>query len=419
METQQGDLSRGELPRSRSRSSSVSAGWSSEEEDEEEEGGADDMRDKDPTGHLDSDSILGDLEEDDADTTTNMLLDDNRHVQTPASVSSSLALDTTDSVEIHTPSDVEDDEADSSSVSAVDRLVLDGEFDSSPIRVRPVSMHLSASVPFANGHSEPSSSQVSHSRNSSPVSDSPSHYSAKVIEQIYTKSQSPSQRCPQLSPPIPDWDSTDHHMDAPEASPALTEADDLQPGASPSASAHGDASLHDFSPSRSPALPAPVPLPDSTDDQMDDISLRYSAEITDSPRTSSRTSPDPNIAPSSQAEGTRQSPTAEVKSLTDGVLTEGSEKFDEELDREAEVEQHVDEDDETNDLIPEYLKPFAVTPVHWNADQKVTPPLLLRGILRPYQQSGLEWLASLHMNNLNGILADEMGLGLVIQSCAL
>ena len=33
--------------------------------------------------------------------------------------------------------------------------------------------------------------------------------------------------------------------------------------------------------------------------------------------------------------------------------------------------------------------------------------------------SGLEWLVSLHNNNLNGILADEMGLGKTIQTIAL
>lgn len=58
-----------------------------------------------------------------------------------------------------------------------------------------------------------------------------------------------------------------------------------------------------------------------------------------------------------------------------------------------------------------YLVDFAATPVDWDLNSKVTAPFLLRGTLRPYQQSGLEWLASLHTNNLNGILADEMGLG--------
>ena len=78
----------------------------------------------------------------------------------------------------------------------------------------------------------------------------------------------------------------------------------------------------------------------------------------------------------------------------------------------------IDEDSEDMDQdleaqIPDYLKPYAVAPVEWDVNSKVTPPLLLRGVLRPYQQSGLEWLVSLHVNKLNGILADEMGLGSV------
>lgn len=75
----------------------------------------------------------------------------------------------------------------------------------------------------------------------------------------------------------------------------------------------------------------------------------------------------------------------------------------------AETEAEIDE----LPAIPAYLKPFAVAPVVWDPNTKVVAPLLLRGVLRPYQQSGLEWLASLHVNNLNGILADEMGLGSV------
>ncbi|SCV72753.1 BQ2448_4290 [Microbotryum intermedium] len=47
------------------------------------------------------------------------------------------------------------------------------------------------------------------------------------------------------------------------------------------------------------------------------------------------------------------------------------------------------------------------------------PPFLLRGSLRPYQQAGLEWLASLYANGVNGILADEMGLGKTIQTISL
>ncbi|CAE6443708.1 unnamed protein product [Rhizoctonia solani] len=49
----------------------------------------------------------------------------------------------------------------------------------------------------------------------------------------------------------------------------------------------------------------------------------------------------------------------------------------------------------------------------------VRPPFLLRGNLRPYQQSGLEWLVSGYIRGNNGILADEMGLGKTIQTIAL
>ncbi|KAG0708694.1 SNF2 family N-terminal domain-containing protein [Suillus ampliporus] len=78
-----------------------------------------------------------------------------------------------------------------------------------------------------------------------------------------------------------------------------------------------------------------------------------------------------------------------------------------------------DDAEQQQDSIPEYLKPYAVAPVHWSSEDKVKVPVLLRGVLRPYQQSGLEWLASLHVNNLNGILADEMGLGKTIQTISL
>lgn len=92
-------------------------------------------------------------------------------------------------------------------------------------------------------------------------------------------------------------------------------------------------------------------------------------------------------------------------------LTESSEV----QQAETEVDMPM-EDVQTDEFarIPEYLKPFAVAPIDWSPEDKIKPPLLLRGVLRPYQQSGLEWLASLHSNNLNGILADEMGLGYVL-----
>ncbi|KAJ7721528.1 SNF2 family N-terminal domain-containing protein [Mycena metata] len=90
----------------------------------------------------------------------------------------------------------------------------------------------------------------------------------------------------------------------------------------------------------------------------------------------------------------------------------------EEEEEDTDVDQSEDDRPSTPE-IPAYLLPYAVAPVEWDATKRVTPPLLLRGFLRPYQQSGLEWLASLHLNNLNGILADEMGLGKTIQTIAL
>lgn len=48
-----------------------------------------------------------------------------------------------------------------------------------------------------------------------------------------------------------------------------------------------------------------------------------------------------------------------------------------------------------------------------------TPADLLRGTLRDYQLSGMQWLVNLYRNNSNGILADEMGLGKTIQTISL
>lgn len=76
------------------------------------------------------------------------------------------------------------------------------------------------------------------------------------------------------------------------------------------------------------------------------------------------------------------------------------------------IQHEEDSDDRSQEAqFPAYLTPYIVTHVDWDPDNKIAPPVLLRGVLRPYQFAGLEWLASLHSNNLNGILADEMGLG--------
>ncbi|XP_077571213.1 E1A-binding protein p400 [Stigmatopora nigra] len=45
-------------------------------------------------------------------------------------------------------------------------------------------------------------------------------------------------------------------------------------------------------------------------------------------------------------------------------------------------------------------------------------PFLLHGILREYQQIGVDWLVNLYKKRLNGILADETGLGKTVQTVA-
>ncbi|KAJ1732022.1 putative ATPase [Coemansia biformis] len=46
------------------------------------------------------------------------------------------------------------------------------------------------------------------------------------------------------------------------------------------------------------------------------------------------------------------------------------------------------------------------------------PRTVTGGVMREYQLEGMEWLASLYENGLNGILADEMGLGKTLQTIA-
>ncbi|MET0967252.1 MAG: DEAD/DEAH box helicase, partial [Nakamurella sp.] len=48
-----------------------------------------------------------------------------------------------------------------------------------------------------------------------------------------------------------------------------------------------------------------------------------------------------------------------------------------------------------------------------------TPPPALQAVLRPYQQTGFNWLAFLYDHGLGGILADDMGLGKTVQTLAL
>jgi DNA helicase INO80 len=53
------------------------------------------------------------------------------------------------------------------------------------------------------------------------------------------------------------------------------------------------------------------------------------------------------------------------------------------------------------------------------SDREIPQPLIFNGKLKAYQLKGMNWLASLYDQGINGILADEMGLGKTVQSIAL
>ncbi|MDP2229250.1 MAG: SNF2-related protein, partial [Moraxellaceae bacterium] len=50
--------------------------------------------------------------------------------------------------------------------------------------------------------------------------------------------------------------------------------------------------------------------------------------------------------------------------------------------------------------------------------ETVSPPATLKAELRPYQQTGLDWLQFLRRHELGGVLADDMGLGKTVQALA-
>ena len=114
-----------------------------------------------------------------------------------------------------------------------------------------------------------------------------------------------------------------------------------------------------------------------------------------------------------QSDALPDNPDATPAKSPDNILADLEDPAETNVDAQIDEEDSEELDQDLEAQIPDYLKPYAVAPVEWDVNSKVTPPLLLRGVLRPYQQSGLEWLVSLHVNKLNGILADEMGLGSV------
>ncbi|WWC69976.1 uncharacterized protein I206_103920 [Kwoniella pini CBS 10737] len=94
---------------------------------------------------------------------------------------------------------------------------------------------------------------------------------------------------------------------------------------------------------------------------------------------------------------------------------------DEDVEMTPEPTSEESEDEEESDSVEEVAEREGLENGDVEVDEgpRVRQPFLLRGTLRPYQQAGLEWLASLWGNGMNGILADEMGLGKTIQTISL
>ncbi|GLG99211.1 Chromatin-remodeling ATPase INO80 [Gryllus bimaculatus] len=66
----------------------------------------------------------------------------------------------------------------------------------------------------------------------------------------------------------------------------------------------------------------------------------------------------------------------------------------------------------------ELAEDFKLTETSISADEERPQPNIFRGKLKHYQLKGMNWLANLYDQGINGILADEMGLGKTVQSIA-
>ncbi|GAB6031698.1 hypothetical protein CHUAL_009450 [Chamberlinius hualienensis] len=61
---------------------------------------------------------------------------------------------------------------------------------------------------------------------------------------------------------------------------------------------------------------------------------------------------------------------------------------------------------------------FKITSPSISTEQDRPQPNIFKGILKSYQLKGMNWLANLYDQGINGILADEMGLGKTVESIA-
>ena len=61
---------------------------------------------------------------------------------------------------------------------------------------------------------------------------------------------------------------------------------------------------------------------------------------------------------------------------------------------------------------------FSLATPMLQSDKELPQPAIFCGTLKAYQLKGMNWLANLYDQGINGILADEMGLGKTVESIA-
>jgi len=72
----------------------------------------------------------------------------------------------------------------------------------------------------------------------------------------------------------------------------------------------------------------------------------------------------------------------------------------------------------STDLQDSFDKQFSLATPMLVSDRELPQPSMFKGVLKAYQLKGMNWLANLYDQGINGILADEMGLGKTVQSIA-
>ncbi|XP_063431293.1 probable global transcription activator SNF2L2 isoform X2 [Mytilus trossulus] len=110
-------------------------------------------------------------------------------------------------------------------------------------------------------------------------------------------------------------------------------------------------------------------------------------------------------------------PVPVIQEVTPKKIIKSSEDLDEEEAKKI-LSNATHEDDEYENLkVKEAQNYYSLA--HTVKEEVEQASIMVNGLLKEYQLSGLEWLVSLYNNNLNGILADEMGLGKTIQTIGL